>query len=178
MKPLANFIDLEKLSTQGYQWQGKFQLTQFPRLAELVSQTDIEDTVFFCKINYLASIYWLEFSVQATLENQCQRCLQAMEFLLNEQVKLALLEDKSQANLLQEDDWLLLNDVVNMVKHERRLPIINMIEDELLLALPLVPKHDLNDENCVPVDILVEEEETVVEEKNNPFAVLAKLKDK
>ncbi len=182
MKQLANYIDLEKLSPQGYQWQGEFQLSQFPRLAELLSQKDAEntkDTEFSCEINKKSSIYWLQFKVKAPLENQCQRCLQPMSFILDEQIKLALLEDKSQASLLQEDDWLLLDDVVEMVKHERRLPILNMIEDELLLALPLVPKHDYNDENCVPVEILADdEEEPIVEEKNNPFAVLAELKEK
>ncbi len=178
MKQLANFIDLEKLSTQGYQWQGEFQLSQFPRLAELLSQKATAKTTFTCEINKVSGIYWLEFSVKAPLENQCQRCLQAMDFLLDEQIKLALLEDKSQASVLQEDDWLLLDDVVERVKHERRLPILTMIEDELLLALPLVPKHDYNDKNCVPVEILADEEEEPIVEKNNPFAVLAELKEK
>ncbi|MBS9779086.1 MAG: DUF177 domain-containing protein [Moraxellaceae bacterium] len=182
MKQLANYIDLEKLSAQGYQWQGEFSLNQFPRLSEVLNQQDTENTKnteFSCEINKKSGIYWLEFSVKAPLENQCQRCLQAMDFILDEQIKLALLEDKAQASLLQEDDWLLLDDVVEMVKHERRLPILTMIEDELLLALPLVPKHDYNDENCLPVEILAdEEEEPMVEEKNNPFAILAELKEK
>ncbi len=177
MKQLANFIDLEKLSPQGYQWQGEFTLAQFPRLAELLNQKETAETTFTCEINKISSIYWLQFSVKAPLENQCQRCLQPMEFILDEQIKLVLLEDKSQASILQEEDWLLLDDVVEMVKHERRLPILNMIEDELLLALPLVPKHDYNDENCVPVEILEEENEST-EEKNNPFAILAELKEK
>ncbi len=178
MKQLANYIDLEKLSPQGYQWQAEFTLAQFPRLSELLQQKTTTDSEFSCEINKKSGIHWLEFSVKAPLKNQCQRCLQAMDFLLDEQIKLALLEDKAQASLLQEDDWLLLDDVVEMVKHERRLPILNMIEDELLLALPLVPKHDYNDENCVPVEILADDEEEVIEEKNNPFAVLAELKEK
>ncbi len=178
MKQLTNYIDLEKLSTQGYQWQGEFQLSQFPRLSELLSQNETTDSEFSCEINKISGIYWLQFGVKAPLKNQCQRCLQPMSFILDEQAKLALLEDKSQASVLQDDDWLLLDDVVEMVKHERRLPILNMIEDELLLALPLVPKHDYNDENCVPVEILSDDEEEPIEEKNNPFAVLAELKKK
>ncbi len=178
MKQLANFIDLEKLSPQGYQWQSEFHLSQFPRLAELLTQTATTETNFTCEINKISGIYWLEFSVKAPLETQCQRCLQPMEFLLDEQGKLALLEDKAQASLLQEEDWLLLDDVVEMVKHERRLPILTMIEDELLLGLPLVPKHDYHDENCVPVEILADDEEEPIEEKNNPFAILAELKEK
>jgi uncharacterized protein len=62
-----------------------------------------------------------------------------------------------------EDDVLALN---------RSLDLRSLVEDELLLALPLVPRHDV----CPEPLPLVDDDENAEPERANPFAVLAALK--
>jgi uncharacterized protein len=55
--------------------------------------------------------------------------------------------------------------------------VLDLIEDELLMTLPVVPKHDV----CpVPIKLQVADADFVDEptEKPNPFAVLEQLKKK
>ena len=59
----------------------------------------------------------------------------------------------------------------------RAFNLLELIEDELLLAVPLIPKHEV----CpVAVKLAVADPgfEAALEQKVNPFAVLAGLKDR
>jgi len=68
----------------------------------------------------------------------------------------------AQLDATSEDDVLALTRALNLRE---------LIEDELLLALPLVPMHPV----C-PTPLQVEKEGLEVAEEANPFAVLAALK--
>ncbi len=176
------YVDITKWAEAGYQWQGSFELSQFPRLSEILTEdTELQDkfpSILQFAISRSDGVYWFEFVVKASVKIQCQRCLQQMDFILDKKTKLAILEDKSQVGLLVDDnDWLLVEDVSDLIGREIRLPVATIIEDELLLSLPLAPKHEINDVHCVPVEVLTEEDlEPILEEKENPFAVLAGLK--
>ncbi|MFT7235440.1 MAG: hypothetical protein ACI9QV_001017, partial [Methylophagaceae bacterium] len=53
-----------------------------------------------------------------------------------------------------------------------------MVEDELILALPLVPRHT---KSCLPIEAWTSGEESDVEEEEkpvSPFAILSSLKNK
>ncbi len=59
-----------------------------------------------------------------------------------------------------------------MLALTRALDLRELIEDELLLALPIVPRHEV----C-PVPLVAPADAAeLVEEKPNPFAALAALK--
>jgi uncharacterized protein len=53
-----------------------------------------------------------------------------------------------------------------------------LIEDELIVAMPIIPMHESDDCNLGSKDIVVGEIEPAQEERPNPFAVLEKLKSK
>ena len=68
----------------------------------------------------------------------------------------------AQLDAASDDDVLALT---------RALDLRELIEDELLLGLPIVPRHDVCPAPLTPpTDMLVDEPES------NPFAVLAGLK--
>jgi len=100
---------------------------------------------------------------------QCQCCMQRFVVPVDHQFKLAVVAGLQEAEELPEDiDPLLLN--------EDSLILAELVEDELLLLLPFVPLHP---EGLCTTDVVpVSEEEEVheVEQKRNPFAVLADLK--
>jgi uncharacterized protein len=109
---------------------------------------------------------WLHLSAMADLSLVCQRCLQpslthvhvarSFIFVPGEDAAAALDEDS-------EDDVLALSPA---------LDVVGLLEDELLLALPLVPRH----EQC-PEPLLVPDSDAVGDiETPHPFAVLAGLK--
>lgn len=80
---------------------------------------------------------------------------------------LRFVEDESQAAELDVDSD---DDVLALPRH---LDARELIEDELLLALPIVPKHDACPE---PLPLEAPEEEIVKDDRPNPFAALAALK--
>ena len=66
----------------------------------------------------------------------CQRCLSAMTLALKAPIALALIEHESQeAQIPEPYESLLISDSMSL---------ITLIEDELILALPLVATHPLD----------------------------------
>lgn len=114
---------------------------------------------------------WVHLSAQATLSLVCQRCLSAVDvavgferdfrFVASEH--LAEVEDEES-----EEDVLVLSKSFN---------VLELIEDELLLATPLVPMHEVCPQ---PVKLQAADPdfEEPAQDKPNPFAVLQQLKKK
>jgi uncharacterized protein len=109
---------------------------------------------------------WLHLSAGAGMALVCQRCLGAVVVPL--EVKRSFLfvpgEDAAaQLDADSEDDVLALT---------RALDLQELLEDELLLALPLVPRHTV----CPEPLPLVLDVGAAADDTPNPFAVLAALK--
>jgi uncharacterized protein len=114
---------------------------------------------------------WLVLNAQVDLPQTCQRCLGPVavpvsfkrEFRFVATEELAAAEDEAS-----EEDVLVL---------ARDFNLLELVEDELLMALPVVPKHDVCPE---PVRLQVADPDFVeaAVEKPNPFAVLEQLKRK
>ena len=108
---------------------------------------------------------WLHVTASARMALVCQRCLgQVVEPLDVTRTFLFVPGEDAAAQLDadSEDDVLALT---------RALDLRELIEDELLLALPLVPRHAV----CPEPLPLVQDPE-IADDKPNPFAVLAALK--
>lgn len=112
---------------------------------------------------------WLHLQAGADVVLQCQRCLLPMGLAVDVDRHFRFVADEDTAAVLDdeiEDEVLVLTKSLNLR---------DLVEDEMLLALPLVPRHDVCPE-AVPMQFGDVE---AVEEKANPFASLALLrKDK
>ena len=111
---------------------------------------------------------WLHLSAQTSAWLSCQRCLQPYRHALAIDRRLRFVRDEAQAEALDaetEDDVLAL---------PRWLDLRQLIEDELLLALPLVPLHA----RCPqPLPVAAEPESDGADKaRPNPFAILESLK--
>ncbi|MBY0467713.1 MAG: YceD family protein, partial [Burkholderiaceae bacterium] len=98
---------------------------------------------------------------------ECQRCLKPVDVPLVVQRRFLFVHGEDAAAQLDtdsEDDVLALS---------RTLNLIELIEDELLLGLPLVPRHSV----C-PQPLRPPADPEPFEERANPFAVLGDLKRK
>jgi uncharacterized protein len=110
---------------------------------------------------------WLHLSGSARVTLQCQRCLQAVQQDLAVDRRFRFVRSEEEAERLDEtseDDVLVLAP---------RLDLQDLLEDELILALPIVARHegDCPDPLPMPVDDLEDEEPAP-----NPFAALAALR--
>ncbi|MBE5528947.1 metal-binding protein [Laribacter hongkongensis] len=104
----------------------------------------------------------LEVSGQVALT--CQRCLDPLPFVVTADACITLFTDESKLEAASDEDSSL-----DAVMAEDELDVLALIEDEVLLGLPLAPRH----EDCRPEAL-----EAAKTDKPNPFAVLAALKRK
>ena len=106
----------------------------------------------------------LQMHAEAAIGLECQRCLQRMVVPLNVERRLFFVAGEDAAAALDadsDDDVLALEPALDLKK---------LVEDELLLALPLVPRHEVCPE---PLPL---EPEPEAPASAHPFAALAALK--
>ena len=112
---------------------------------------------------------WLHLEAKTAVPLTCQRCMNVVfapvevkqwyRFVASEDIAMAE-DDQSEEDLLVMEPYF---------------DLLAVLEDELLMALPLVPMHDECPVAATPGTGAMEVTDDV-EEKPNPFAVLAKLK--
>lgn len=164
----ANIL-LEKWADIGFEWQGSLSVAQLPRLAEqTASDSDLQAT---CRLAKDDGILWLEYTVAGQLQIACQRCLELMSCDVDDEYRLALLVDESQIGKIADAEYVLIDEVL-VGDGRRMLPIKDLLEDELILSLPLSPRHD----DCELYVETVGDEIVSEQESDNPFAALAALK--
>lgn len=108
------------------------------------------------------SIAELKFTGEATLE--CQRCMQPMQLPLESQVRVALVASEADAARVPED-------LEPMLAPGGRISIGELITEELLLSLPIVPLHEGRQACGVSAAAAAEPQG----EMHRPFAQLADL---
>ncbi len=112
----------------------------------------------------------LSGTLDTRVQVACQRCLQDMELALHCELSLLVFDTEDEVQELPESQ-----DAVTMT--EDGLDVVALIEDELILSLPMIPMHA--DTGCSRVlNALKQGEGPVADERPNPFAILAELKAK
>ena len=115
---------------------------------------------------------WLHVTAHTTLPQTCQRCLGEVGMQLEVKRSYRFVVDEATAEA--EDDAC----EEDLLAISREFNLLALIEDELLMALPQVPMHDI----CPVQPKMATVDEDFEAEGNagkpNPFAVLASLKAK
>ena len=106
-------------------------------------------------------------AVQGNVVLRCERCLGEVDIPFESSVTLALVEEQQGADFIPD----------GYEKFEyigTHISTLDLLEEEVLLALPMVPKHS-RIEDCQPhVKDWMQTEEVVEVKRDNPFAVLKK----
>ena len=105
-------------------------------------------------------------SAKASVQLVCQRCLEPVEVEIHAKVALGIAQTEEQVNEMP-------SDLEPFMLEEEEIPLSDLLEQELILALPIVAYH--NGCNPYPYDKGAEKS-AAVKEKPNPFAVLEQLK--
>ncbi len=112
---------------------------------------------------------WLHLKAQAVLPLTCQRCLGAVEVPLEVDRSFRFVADEEMA---AAEDEQADEDVLAL---SRSFDLIELVEDELLMEMPLAPMHEVCPE---PVRMQAQDEdfEQASERRESAFAVLGKLR--
>jgi len=116
-------------------------------------------------------VRYLRGTLRTVLELTCQRCLGAVRHPVNIELSLGLVGSPEEAERLAER-------YEPLVATGESMALATIVEDELILALPIVAMHA--DPACAP-DLGTTTSETTEDRTGNPanpFAVLSRLKGK
>lgn len=111
---------------------------------------------------------WLHLRAHAAVWLACQRCLNPMLQTLDVDRPIRFVRGEDQAEVLDADSE---DDVLAL---EPSLDLQALVEDELILALPIVPHH----ETCPPENAARPADGEPEPLKAHPFAALAALKSR
>lgn len=165
---LPHLIDAQKWADREGEIDQVFPLAAFPRVRE-GAVSDAGEIKVHCKVSRnTQGLMKLDAELGATVQLACQRCLEPVTCSVQSTVSIFLLRSEEIADQLSDDaDFLVLDE-------EGRFVLLEALEDELILSLPLVPAH----ENCEAWQIEATTDDDVVEApaRENPFQVLAALK--
>ena len=112
---------------------------------------------------------WLHLDAETVMPLVCQRCLQPVDVPLEVRRSFRFVADEAMAAAQDdeaEEDLLALS---------RSFDLLELVEDELLMELPVAPRHDVCPEP-VKMSAADAEFDAASAEKENPFAILGRLK--
>lgn len=171
-------LDVKAFAKAGAHLSGHDTLLKYKRLAEEGKGLHPDLRVDWMADGELRSTHgvdgqiWLRLKASASLPMTCQRCLHPVDVPLQVEREFRFVADEATAEALDsesEEDLLVLS---------REFSLHELIEDELIMALPVVARH----KKC-PAHVKLASSHEDFEQANaqrpNPFAALAELrKDK
>ena len=168
-------LNVQALSQDAGQLAGRVALARMPRLLGSWFGEPASDAVVDWSAQGLAQSatgrdpgVWLHVRASLGVTLQCQRCLQAVSQLLEVDRHFRFVHSASEAERL---DASVDEDVLELAP---RLDLHQLLEDELILALPLVPRHE---GLCpTPLPLPLDGVPAEAAPPPNPFAALAALR--
>jgi uncharacterized protein len=165
---LPDRLDLLAAAEAGRELHGRIALASLERVAPLLASTAGELQVVMQLGKDPDGTYRLSGSIRGNLVLQCQRCLEEMLQPLDVEFRLGLVRSQTAAARLAPGYEPL------PVTAEPAC-IADIVADEVLLALPFAPVHEDPDE-CH--GLCRDYQPSSDAQRENPFAVLAGLKQK
>lgn len=163
-------IDPVSFAERGKRLSGKIKINEMSRLSEMLldDSGEVEIDLSFDKEGRVPTIVG---EIKANLILECQSCAEQFVLPVDKHFKLGLVQSLEQADRLASDcDPLMIQD--------DKVSLNELVEDEMLLALPDFPKHPYI---CLEQEEIEQGNELIIDDEptdsNNPFSVLAKLKN-
>lgn len=164
---MPEVVDAWRMVASGRLFSGALPLASMQRLAESLADTEgsCEYRVEFGRDEFGAA--FVELVADVALPLTCQRTLERFALPVHVEQRLGLIRDeREEAGLPPGYEPLLLAE-------DARLNPAELIEDELILAIPVVPVKPGTE--AVEIE-WTEAEEEAEDERPNPFAALSALK--
>jgi len=163
-----HFIDSLDFARQGLEFRGEAAVSELPRLRDVLAAPEGQVSFVLRGVpqgrNGKAL---LELTLTGSCQLRCQRCLQALPYSINTASLLmpvaeGELEGAPEGGELEEDEGI---DTIPASAH---MDVLDLVEEEIVLGLPLAPRHEFG--ACEAAN------ESALREERSPFAVLRGLK--
>ncbi|WP_420958343.1 DUF177 domain-containing protein [Burkholderia gladioli] len=146
-----HLVDLFEFARSARQSAGAVRLSQLPRmLNEVPADAPDRDATFTWQAEGLTQSElqddgsegqqpYLRLALHGAAWLECQRCMTPYQqaFDIDMVYRIVATEEEAEAIPLDE------NDEVDVIVGSRQFDLVDLIEEELLLSLPLVPKHEV-----------------------------------
>jgi uncharacterized protein len=173
--PDIQCVNIPEAAKKHVNWTASLPLNIFERIRsmslESVGQCTYQAELYMQNNKDHRSQSWLRLSCTAFLTLQCQRCLDPVILDCSFTSNFRFVANEDQA--AKEDE---LSDEDILVS-SHKFNILELIEDELVLAIPYVPNHNV----CTKIIKLTAQDagfDESMEEKKHPFDILKQLKNK
>src|SRR5918994_3127621 len=153
-------IDGFEFASAGATQQGVWPLSNLPRLRDVLANDAGEVAYEISGVRDERGRPSLRIKVRGTLELRCQRCLEPMPFEVQTDETLVLAATLAEIHAEPADAH-----APDRVVAGKEMALRELIEDELILAVPYAPRH----ESCIPAGA------ADTAEKISPFAGLRGL---
>jgi len=160
LMPHQPVIDGFEFASAGAIQQGVWPLSDFPRLRDMLASDAGEVAYRVQGTHDEQGRPALKVRVEGTLHLRCQRCLEPLRFEVEVEDLLVLAATLEEIHADPADA-----NAPDRIVASREMPVRELVEDELILALPYAPRH----EKCEPAAA------GQGDEGNSPFARLRGL---
>ena len=130
-------IDGFEFASAGASKQGIWPLSDFPRLREFLAAHAGEVAYELDGVRDRRGLPGLRVRVRGTLQLRCQRCLEAMPFEVQSDETLVLAGTLAEIYAEPADAH-----AEDRVVAGKEMSVRDLIEDELILAVPYAPRHE------------------------------------
>lgn len=169
---LPKYFDPRKYANHESAFEGRVPLNQFKELCAVLASDEGD---VFIHLDFRVDEdrrYIATGSIRAEVQLICQRCMEATPYELEVDLSLGFVYDEDHAkNLPKEYDPVVMTD--------GEVILADMVEQEIILALPIVAYHE--ESGCNPTAVKYAsstDDAPDDEQKPNPFSILAQLKAK
>ena len=140
IEDLTQPLDLSLLGRERTDFDGSLALGQFPRLSAELTEASGVVRVRLRFAHDESGRRLLHGEMQTELALTCQRCLQPLRLPVETELRLALLAP-------DDDPEQLPRGVEPIIVSAAHVNVLELLEDELLLCMPIAPRHR-GDEPC------------------------------
>jgi uncharacterized protein len=165
--PWSKPLDIDRLADGEADIDFAVPLAELPRLRSQLASVEgmVRGRVHFTRE---AGFVVADLTMEGTAVLLCQRCLHAMDEAVGSAVRVALIAAEEDANRVPEH-------LEPVLASGGRISVGELVEEELLLALPIVPLHQNASDCTVQVDTSVVTDDLPEQTTQKPFAQLDKL---
>jgi uncharacterized protein len=163
-RPFINSLDFAR---NGRRISGEVKVAELPRMLDM-----LEDPQGILSYTVQGGVdkqgtHFLDATVVGQCRLRCQRCLNGMDYPVQLDTRL-LLRDQASMDVLDSKVAGGEDEEFDSILADPHLDVLDLLEQEILLSLPIAPKHEIG--ACQAADGGNRHEE------RHPFADLAKLK--
>lgn len=133
--PLPEQVNPWLLAAEGGRLDGELALAALPRLAALLNHANGRVSVALAAGIDRRGLRFIRGRLRAEIELICQRCLGPLRLPMEAAVSLGLARGETEFDRLPDEYEPLLVP-------EGGIAVASLVEDELLLVLPQIPRHE------------------------------------